>query len=49
LLQNAQERESLGKKAFSILEANRGAAQVTADQIAVLFEERQEERHGFHG
>ena len=41
LLQNTQERESLGKKAFSILEANRGAAQVTADQIAVLFEERQ--------
>ncbi len=49
LLQNGKERESLGRTAFSILEANRGAAQATADQIAVLFEEREKKRHGFHG
>ncbi len=47
LLQNVQERESLGRTAFSILEANRGAAKATAEQIAVIFEEGQKKRHGF--
>jgi 3-deoxy-D-manno-octulosonic-acid transferase len=41
LLQKVQERESLGRIAFSILEANRGAARAAADQIAILFEEKQ--------
>ncbi len=38
LLQNAQERETLGKTAYSILEKNRGAARVTAEQIALVYE-----------
>jgi 3-deoxy-D-manno-octulosonic-acid transferase len=39
LLQNAQERDALGARAFSILEKNRGAAKLTAEQIATIFEE----------
>jgi 3-deoxy-D-manno-octulosonic-acid transferase len=39
LLQDTQEREMLGKKAFSILEKNRGAAHRTAEKIAAAFEE----------
>jgi 3-deoxy-D-manno-octulosonic-acid transferase len=39
LLRNEQERETLGKNAFSLLEKNRGAAQRTADRIAAVFEE----------
>jgi 3-deoxy-D-manno-octulosonic-acid transferase len=49
LLQNAQDRESLGRTAFSILEANRGAAKATAEQIAMIFDERQKKNRGFHG
>jgi 3-deoxy-D-manno-octulosonic-acid transferase len=42
LLQNVNEREALGRAAFSILEKNRGAARITADQIASIFEETRE-------
>ena len=38
LLQNAHTRDTLGKNALSILENNRGAAQLTADRIALIFE-----------
>lgn len=41
LLGDPQECETLGKNAFSILEKNRGATQVTADQIAAIFERMQ--------
>ncbi len=39
LLENAEERGSLGTAAFSILERNRGAAGRTGEQIAAVFEE----------
>jgi len=45
LLQNAQEREALGARAFSILEKNRGATRLTAEKIALIFEEVHEKRH----
>jgi 3-deoxy-D-manno-octulosonic-acid transferase len=38
LLQNAKEREDLGRAAFSILEKNRGTTQRTGDMIAAVFE-----------
>jgi 3-deoxy-D-manno-octulosonic-acid transferase len=41
LLQNPQEREALGRAALSILEKNRGAARITAERIAAIFEENQ--------
>jgi 3-deoxy-D-manno-octulosonic-acid transferase len=44
LLQNRQEREALGKTAFSILEKNRGATRLTAEQIAATFAEMQNQR-----
>jgi 3-deoxy-D-manno-octulosonic-acid transferase len=34
LLQDAQERKTMGERAFSILERNRGAARLTAERIA---------------
>ncbi len=39
LLQNAKEREDLGKAAFSILERNRGTTRRTGEMIAAVFEE----------
>ncbi len=39
LLQNAEERESLGRAAFSILERNRGTTRRTGEMIAAVFEE----------
>lgn len=39
LLRDEQDRETLGKRAFSLLEKNRGAAHLTAEQIALVFEE----------
>jgi 3-deoxy-D-manno-octulosonic-acid transferase len=39
LLQDTQERNTMGEKAFSILEKNRGAAHRTTEQIAAAFEE----------
>jgi|WetSurMetagenome_2_1015567.scaffolds.fasta_scaffold44715_3 3-deoxy-D-manno-octulosonic-acid transferase len=39
LLQNAKEREDLGRAAFSILEKNRGTTQRTGEMIAAVFEE----------
>jgi 3-deoxy-D-manno-octulosonic-acid transferase len=39
LLQNAKEREELGRAAFSILERNRGTTQRTGEMIAAVFEE----------
>ena len=39
LLQNAKEREDLGRAAFSILERNRGTTQRTGEMIAAVFEE----------
>ena len=39
LLQNAKEREDLGKAAFSILERNRGTTRRTGEMIATVFEE----------
>ena len=39
LLQNAKERERLGKAAFSVLERNRGTTQRTGEMIAAVFEE----------
>ncbi len=41
LLRDANLRERLGKNAFSILEKNRGATQITADRIATYFQEAQ--------
>jgi 3-deoxy-D-manno-octulosonic-acid transferase len=38
LLQNSEERESLGNEAFTILEKNRGAALRISDRIAFVFE-----------
>jgi hypothetical protein len=38
LLQDTRERETLGEKAFFILEKNRGAAHRTTEQIAATFE-----------
>jgi 3-deoxy-D-manno-octulosonic-acid transferase len=40
LLQNTEDREAMGKSAFSILERNRGAAQRSGERIAAIFEER---------
>ena len=42
LLLNEEEREKTGKAAFSILEKNRGAARATAEQIALIFGQGQE-------
>jgi 3-deoxy-D-manno-octulosonic-acid transferase len=39
LLQNAKEREELGKAALSYLEMNRGATKRTSEKIAAVFEE----------
>ncbi len=39
LLQNAEERKSLGDAASAILEKNRGAAQRTGERIAAIFRE----------
>jgi 3-deoxy-D-manno-octulosonic-acid transferase len=39
LLQNTRERENLGSAALSILEKNRGATGLTAEKIALVFEE----------
>jgi 3-deoxy-D-manno-octulosonic-acid transferase len=39
LLQNAKEREDLGRAAFSILERNRGTTQRTGEMLAAVFEE----------
>jgi 3-deoxy-D-manno-octulosonic-acid transferase len=39
LLMDANARETLGKNAFSILDRNRGAARISADQIISIFEE----------
>jgi 3-deoxy-D-manno-octulosonic-acid transferase len=39
LLQNAKEREDLGRAAFSILERNRGTTQRTGEKVAAVFEE----------
>ncbi len=39
LLQNAKEREDLGRAAFSILERNRGTTRRTGEMIAAVFEE----------
>ncbi len=39
LLQNREERDSLGATAFSILERNRGAAERIGERIAAVFEE----------
>lgn len=39
LLQNAEEREDLGRAALSILERNRGTTQRTGEMIAAVFEE----------
>ena len=41
LLRNSQEREALGQTAFSILEKNRGATRLAAEQIAATFAEMQ--------
>ena len=41
LLRNPQACEALGRNAFSILEKNRGATQVTADQISSVFQKTQ--------
>jgi 3-deoxy-D-manno-octulosonic-acid transferase len=41
LLHNLEEREALGRAAFSILEKNRGAARRTGDRIAAIFAESQ--------
>ncbi|HTY63713.1 MAG TPA: 3-deoxy-D-manno-octulosonic acid transferase [Acidobacteriota bacterium] len=38
LLQNAKEREDLGRAAFSILERNRGTTQRAGERIAAVFE-----------
>lgn len=43
LLQNAGEREDLGKAAFSILERNRGTTQRIGDMIAAVFGESSKE------
>ena len=39
LLQNAVEREDLGRAAFSVLERNRGTIRRTGEMIAAVFEE----------
>jgi 3-deoxy-D-manno-octulosonic-acid transferase len=39
LLQNKHEREIMGKMAFALLEKNRGAAGLTSEKIASVFEE----------
>jgi 3-deoxy-D-manno-octulosonic-acid transferase len=39
LLQDTLERETLGKRAFAILESNRGAARLTAERIASTLKE----------
>lgn len=41
LLLDREERDAVGKAAFAILEKNRGAARVTVEQIATVFEETQ--------
>ncbi len=39
LLQNAEEREAMGRAAYSMLDKSRGATQRTAERIAQVFEE----------
>ena len=41
LLHNLEEREALGRAAFSILERNRGAARRTGERIAAIFTDAQ--------